>query len=189
VLGGLVVPLVGGADVWHPDLAADRHRVLVGQVRDGVDLLQPALETAAQDRPGSFRCIAAAPGVRVQVPADLDLAVFGVRQRHQQHRPDHPSVQRPAVGDLACPEAARRIVAQDPSADLLDGLVQVLGQHRLAVAEPLHDLDPAEDVERGGGVVDRPVPDAQAVRLDQHPATLTRSRTVRHLVSGTLALG
>ena len=95
-----------------PSRAADRQRGLVARPDDGVDLRQPGVEAAVDHRPGGLGGVAVPPRVRVQVPADLDLA-DAVRQRLEQHRAGRPApsgssiAQQPNRSSRSCTAAQR----------------------------------------------------------------------------------
>src|SRR6266516_5290186 len=95
-----VVVLVGLANPLHADPANGRGGARVGWPHDRDDLLDALLESPPRKCEPRFCRVAVAPGVRMELPADLVFLV--VLQRHQSRTTDHRLVlapfDRPAAG-------------------------------------------------------------------------------------------
>ena len=103
--GDAVVP-VRLAQVRHAQPPADGDGLSVVRVYDGQHLGQAArAEGQAGDAAARLGRVAAAPVIRVEMPADLDLAVVA-GQRNQQHRADH----RAGIAQLQRPEPVGRML-------------------------------------------------------------------------------
>ena len=85
----------GAAERRHAEPRADRERRRVVRAHDGVHLVEAAVEAPRGRAAGRLGGVAVAPGVGVEVPADLELAV-AVGQRDQDARCRRPGRPRGA---------------------------------------------------------------------------------------------
>ncbi len=153
----------------HPQPPRDGDRARVALAHDRPDAIVAVVPGPRQARRRGLGGVPASPGVRVQVPAHLDIGrrrALVVRHRAQQDGPDRRSPGHRAER----PDPVRPVDQAVPAHDPLVRLGQALqrGRHR---PEPLRDLEAAVDVEHHGGLVLVPGADQQPLG-DEHDSTL-----------------